>query len=64
MPVFSVLTSEDVQEVRFLLVTATVFTKIPKALAEIFLELQFLEKYGAYHFNFIDDTLTIDKKSR
>lgn len=65
LPVFSVLTSRGCPGKCAFCSSHTVFTRrFRKRSAEnIYAEMQFLEdKFGARHFNFIDDTLTIDKQ--
>ncbi|GAB60813.1 MAG: B12-binding domain-containing radical SAM protein [Candidatus Jettenia sp.] len=65
LPVFSVFTSRGCPGKCAFCSSHTAFTRrFRKRSAEnIFSELQFLEeKFGARYFNFIDDTLTIDKK--
>ena len=63
-PVFSVLTSRGCPAKCAFCSSHTVFTrKFRKRSAQnIFAELQYLEeRFGAQHFHFVDDTLTIDK---
>lgn len=65
LPVFSIITTRGCPARCAFCSSHTVFTrKFRKRSAEnIFSELQYLEhKFGAQHFNFIDDTLTIDKQ--
>ena len=64
LPVFSILTSRGCPGKCAFCSSHTVFTRrFRKRSAEnIFSEMEFLEnRYGACHFNFIDDTLTVDK---
>lgn len=65
LPVFSVLTLRGCPGKCAFCSSHTVFTRrFRKRSAEnIFSELQFLEeKFGAHHFNFVDDTLTVEKE--
>ncbi|MCK5616981.1 cobalamin-dependent protein, partial [Candidatus Pacearchaeota archaeon] len=65
LPVFSVLTSRGCPWKCAFCSSHTVFTRrFRKRSAEnIFSELEFLEEnFGACHFNFVDDTLTVDKQ--
>lgn len=65
LPVFSILTSRGCPGKCAFCSSHTVFTrKFRKRSAEnIFEELQYLEdKFDARHFNFVDDTLTVDKQ--
>jgi anaerobic magnesium-protoporphyrin IX monomethyl ester cyclase len=65
LPVFSVLTSRGCPGKCSFCSSHVVFTRRyrERSANNIFQELQFLEeKFGARHFNFVDDTLTINKK--
>ena len=64
LPVFSILTSRGCPGKCAFCSSHTVFTRRfrKRSAANIFSELEFLEsQFGACHFNFVDDTLTVDK---
>ncbi|MBT3219366.1 MAG: radical SAM protein [Proteobacteria bacterium] len=63
-PVFSVLTSRGCPNKCAFCSSHTVFTRKyrKRSAKNIFAELEYLEeRFGAQHFHFVDDTLTIDK---
>ena len=64
LPVFSILTSRGCPGKCAFCSSHTVFTRRfrKRSALNIFSEMEFLEnKYGACHFNFVDDTLTVDR---
>jgi len=64
LPVFSILTSRGCPGKCAFCSSHTVFTRRfrKRSAKNIFSEMEQLEdKYGACHFNFVDDTLTVDK---